>query len=266
MSAGPPRASGRTIPATAPEPSAGVPFLTILLDVSANLLCVVVLLLTVSAASQSRRLPPAEVGFPVRSGEVLAPAGLIEAFRLRTVRETAVVSVDLRRDHVEVKPAGAPPAETRRLSFAEPDFAADLRDLLAPASGGVLLFVFAQDGYETLRPPLDALALPVTEVDVPLALRAPGADGGWSDAYRALFGRAVDPAAFPDRLARIIAGEGGTNGTAPGVDPPVGGTAGLAATLWSVLQAAGRLCLLALSVGAVVLVGRIRPETPGRGV
>lgn len=265
MSAGRRKGAGRTMPATAAEPAAGVPFVTILLDVSANLLCVVVLLLTVSAVSQSRRNPPAEVGYPVRSGEFLAPAGLVEAFRLRTVRESAVATVDLRRDHVEVKPAGTPPAETRRLSLAEPGFAAGIRDLLAPASGGVLVFVFAQDGYEALRRPLDALALPVAEVDVPLALRAPGADGGWSDAYRALFGRALDPAAFPDRLARIIAGEGGASGTAGDVGPPSGGTAGLSSAIWSVLQAAGRLCLLALSVGAVVLVGRIRPETPGRG-
>lgn len=261
MSAGRHTRRGAPVPAAVPEPVAGVPVLTILLDVSANLLCVVVLLLTVSAAVQTRQLTPAEVGFPVRPGEVLAPAALVEAFRVRTARDAAIATVDLRRDHVEVKPAGESAAEARRLSFDDPGFASSLRDLLRPASGGVIVFVFVQDGHPALRRSLDAVASPVVEVDVPLALRAAGPDGGWSNAYRALFGRAIDPAAFPDRLAGIIAGGAGAGDPARSL-ADADGAAGRQATIWTVLLAVSRLCLLALSIGAVVLVGRMRPHPP----
>ncbi|WP_187972860.1 hypothetical protein [Aquibium microcysteis] len=230
---------------------------------SANLLCVVVLLLTVSAAGRPPRPASAETGFPIRPGEVVEPAGLVEAFRLRAVRDASIATVDLRRDHVEVKPAGTPPADAVRLSLAAPALASDLRGLVSPAAGGILVFVFAQDGHPTLRRALDAVALPVTEIDVPLALRAPGPDAGWSDAYLALFGRINDPAAFPERLARIIAGGGGTGSPAGEPASASARTDGVSTTLWVTLGAAGRLCFLALSVGAIMLVGRLRPLAGG---
>ncbi|MDN2581405.1 hypothetical protein [Aquibium sp. ELW1220] len=259
MSAPPKKAPGRPRGAIVAHGPAGVPFFTIMLDVSANLLCVVVLLLTISAAAQSRRAQTAEVGFPIRAGEALAPAGLVEAFRLRTVRSEGVATIDLRRDHVDVKPAGASPLNTFRLPLDAADFASSLRGSLAPAPGKVLVFVFSQEGHAALRRSLDEFATSVTETDVPVALRAADPEGGWSGAFRALFGREIAPATFPERLARIISGGLGADGQATGPASRSDAAAGTQGLLWTALQAAWRLTLLMLCVCAVILVGRLRP-------
>jgi hypothetical protein len=264
MTAGPRKAFGRSRPAAAaaPEPTGNVPVFTVLLDVSANLLCVVVLLLTVSATAQSRRASMTEVGFPIVVGEVLAPADLVEAFRLRTVRDDGVSTIDLRRAHVEVKPAGTSPAVELPLSIADPDFASLLRRSLAPEAGKVLVFVFSQDGHGALRRSLDELAASVTEVDVPVALRAAGPDGGWSRAFRSLFDDGLGRDGFPGRLARIIAGSEGAGQPERAPADREAGTSGMRTKFWTVLQAGWRLSLLALSVYAMVLVGRMRPLAP----
>ena len=259
MSILPRKALARSGPATAPQETTSVPFFTIMLDVSANLLCVVVLLLTISAASQSRRLQTTEVGFPIVAGEIMAPAGLVESFRLRTVRSDGVSTIDLLRHHVEVKPAGATPFESIRLPLDVADFAATLRRSLPAEPGKVIVFVFSQEGHAGLRRTLDDVATTVSEIDVPLALRAKGPDGAWSPPFLGLFARELAPETFPERLAAIIAGGGGLSGAELSTSGRSSGTGGAWATIWTGLQAAWRLALLLLSLYAVVLVGRMRP-------
>lgn len=262
MIAGPRKAPGRFGLTAATEQTAGMAFLMILLDVSANLLCVVVLLLTVSATAQSPRHPPAEAGFPVIAGQVLAPAGLVEAFRVRTVRDDSVSTIDLRREHIEVKIAGASPSALFHLSLDDPDFVHLVRRKLAPATGRILVFVFSQDGHAALRRSLDGVAAPVMEIDVPAALRAGGPDGGWSERFRVLFGRDIEPWTFRGLLARIIAGDVGANEAQRAPARQSGEAGGPGTPVWTAIQIGWRLFLLLLSVYAVARVGRMQPLAP----
>lgn len=248
-------------PPAAQQPITGIPFFTIMLDISANLLCVVVLLLTISAAARPGRMQTAETSVPIMTDRILAPAGLVEAFRLRTVRDESVSTIDLRRRHVEVKPAGASPSAAVPLSLDDPGFASLLRRTLPPAPGTILVFVFSQERHATLRGSLDGLAASVTEVDVPLALRTAAADSGWSDGFRAFFGRELRAETFPEQLARIIAG-GSASDRESTLAQRSGGAGGTGSTIWTALQIGWRLSLLLLSVLAIAVVGRMRPRAP----
>ncbi|MCL3883297.1 hypothetical protein [Marivita sp. GX14005] len=150
-------------------------------DIAANLLCVVVIVMSLIALANPPGLS-AQAGAPARTAAPLAGAAMVAMLHRRLVPEPGIGAVDL----LAVGPRAA-----HMEGAAEVD-----------------LFVFDHAAYGSLP---DA-GLPRQELSVPRALRR--ADGGdWSGAFLALRRAGADRAAFTEGLIALLAAP--TEGATP---------------------------------------------------
>jgi len=186
----------------APATPAGI----VLVDVSANLLCLVVVFLALTLATGGTRPPPPPepprtFAVPVIAGPAAAAPAVVDAlFGRTTVAPRA--RLDLLDDGILATPAGAGPEATVRLA----DGAAVAPWLVATGAALADVFVFDHRHHAGTAAALATLGIVPREVSPPAALTAPS--GGFSADFGTLYGRDLDPAAFRAALARLLAGEG----------------------------------------------------------
>lgn len=236
-------------------------FLTVMLDVTANLLCAAIILLILSLAMDRRITEPTSEEIAVVTAPILTPAGLVAAFHARAGTAADAVTIDIDKAGVTVKRLHSPPAMAARLSRGDV-IAGKLEPMLA--EGGqtsVLLFIFDQSGYGAVRAAIDKAGLPSREIDVPLALRSAADPQTWSQGFQSLFGGDLDAQAFQQRLQEILVGQGGAEGAATDL--------GLAAATDGAREAIGRLLgivgfwwRLMLVAAALIFMIRLRRRPP----
>lgn len=186
-------------------------FLTVMLDVTANLLCTAIILLVLSLAVDRRAPEVKTERIPIISGPTLTPADLVAAFRLRAGSAPNVITIDVARETVTLKAANASPGMATVLSTREV-FEGKLAEWLPRGENAeVLLFIFDQGGYAGVQATIDKARLPSREIDVPLALRSVGDEQAWSQGFQALYGLDLDPDAFQRRLQKVLEGGRGGN-------------------------------------------------------
>lgn len=183
----------------------------VLLDLSANVLVVVMVLLIAALAKPAARTEPLSV--PILVDAPTGAAALVDALFARTQAPGRRVAVDLTRDGVRVTGREG----TVDLAPGGPRFASTLVGAVGGPDAEVDLFVFDARHHTEVRSALGARAT-VREVTVPPSLRAPD-EGQWSRPFAQLFGRAMTAGEFRGRLARLLAGEG-TAVAPPDGQPP----------------------------------------------
>jgi hypothetical protein len=240
-------------------------FLTVMLDVTANLLCTAIILLVLTLAIDRRDTASAPVAAAVSMAPILAPAALVSAFHARAATVADTITIDIDRTGVTVKPAGSSPASARRLDRRDVT-AGKLAALLAGGErAGVLLFIFDQEAYGATSGAVRAAGLSAREVDVPLALRSEADPQTWSRGFRSLFGLDLDAPSFQQRLQQILVGQGDGDETRIDGGPSPGAAL---ARLRGLLDGVGfwwRLTLVGTALGFMIrLRRRVTNVTPQR--
>lgn len=187
------------------EDEPAIPAGIVLVDVSANLLCLVVVFLAVTLATAGTLpppppAPPPTVAVPVLSGPTAAAPAVVDALHGRTTLAPRA-RLDLVADGILATPAGAGPDATVRL----PDGAAVAPFLVATGAALADVFVFDHTHHAAMAAALASVGIVPREISPPAALTAPG--GGFSEGFEALYGAGLDPAAFREALTRLLAGE-----------------------------------------------------------
>ncbi|MDO6966482.1 hypothetical protein [Rhizobium alvei] len=237
-------------------------FLTVMLDVTANLLCTAIILLVLSLVIDRRSAEPVREDVSVVTAPILAPSGLVDAFRARTGTMAESVTIDVDETGVTVKRAHSPPATSVRLSHRDVTVGKLARLLAESGKATVLLFIFDQSGYAAVRTAIDKAGLPSREIDVPLALRSADDAESWSRGFQSLFGRDLDRQTFQQRLQQILVGQGdvGDVTTANGLRSS---PSGIQAALDRLLQTVGFWWRLMLVGAALVFMIRFRRRSLG---
>lgn len=239
--------------------AADTAFPTVMLDVTANLLCTAIILLVLSLAIDRRGSEAASEEIAVVTAPTLMPAGLVAAFRARAGTVADSITIDVGGTGVTVKRVGSPPAAA--VTLGRSDVAAGQLAPLLTESGqtSVLLFIFDQAGYGAVRRAIDKAGLPSWEIDVPLALRSADGPQQWSQGFQSLFGLELDASAFQGRLRRILQGQGGTD--TAGADEGAGSSTREQGSLDRLLNMVGFWWRLTLVGAALTFMIRLR-RTP----
>ncbi|MEM7693055.1 MAG: hypothetical protein AAF318_01280 [Pseudomonadota bacterium] len=197
--------------------SRGVPTI-VLVDLSANILVVAVVLLVIAMMGTAPTRTP--VTAAIIAEAPTGAAALIDALYRRTRPGSSRRAIEITALGIAV--AGAPVG------------LADLRGEATPVD----LFVFDPRHHAAVRGALER-GVSVREVTVPAALRS--ADGQrWNAAFASLFGRPMTQASFRDHLTRFLAGAEGAAPRAPPAREPV--------AKWLAVVGRGVLFLVALGV------------------
>jgi hypothetical protein len=241
----------------APAAIADTTFLTVMLDVTANLLCTAVILLVLSLARDHGKSPPVVEAASAVESQPLSPQELVLAFQARTATTDGVITVDIGKDVVTVKRSGEPPDLAMSVSRADL-LAGKFAPLLAHRKPmPVLLFVFDQELYHDVQTEIAKAGLSSREIDAPLALRSAVDPQSWSPAFQALYGLNLDPRSFQQRLQEILRGGGGA-GALRDAQSSAGGPSysmlGLGDGLRRLLHSLGFLWRLTLIVAALAFM------------
>ena len=187
-----------------------------LVDISANLFCVTLILLMISLFLGDHAAPvePVETRrtHAVIAGTMSGAADAVAMLRRRTLSGSPVSSVDLHGDRLVLRRAGE--ADGSTIPTSETEAAIGVVSASSTA-GPVDLFVFDWTHYGALMQGLERRGVPVQQMSVPQALRARAANAAgdtWSRSFTDLFGRAISEAQFPARLTAILQGGGDGKG------------------------------------------------------
>lgn len=183
-------------------------FLTVMLDVTANLLCTAIILLVLSLAMDRRDQETTRHPIAIVTGQALTPAELVAAFHQRAGTAKGAVTIDIRRESVALKPDDAPPTQPILMSRRDVTKGNLAKWLIEGKRQTVLLFVFDQDSYADVQAAVEEAGASSREIDVPLALRSATDSQEWSQGFRALFDLDLDEQAFQQRLQQVLMGGG----------------------------------------------------------
>lgn len=208
----------------------------IVADLGANLVCVLVILLAVTAL-QSRNAPKdRNVTIPAHQVSPLSGPEQSDLLFLRLNPDPAILTVEVTAD-------GAFAADTTGLH--------PLTVLPNPPPRRVVAYVFAPGPYAALRGLTDAAGLPVDDITVPEALRHPAPTPGRSAFSPAFLSLSVtdDPASIRPALLQLLT-QGGTGGALP-QEGAAGGS-----MIWLWLRQVGNLMALLSALAALFLLRR----------
>lgn len=200
----------------------------IVADLGANLVCVLLILLAVTALqSQTRESPP-----PILAQRVAPLSGPAQSdlLYLRLRSDPQVLTVEV----METGPFLTDRGTLRPLTA-----------LPRPVPKRVVAYVFSPKGYAALRRLTDAAALPMVEITVPEALRTPKPITGQSGFSPAFLSLPVtpDPASIRPALLRLLT-DGGTAAALETAETKQGWLA----SAWLLLRQAGNLTLMLIAL------------------
>jgi hypothetical protein len=212
----------------------------IVADLGANLVCMLLILMTVAAAR------------PRTDDVAKAPILMHRAMPLSGAAQSDLLYLRLRPDPsvltVELTDAGAFAAGPKGLSL--------LTTLPVPPPDRLVAFVFSAKAHADLRRLTDAAGLSVDEITVPEALRHPEPAPGQSAFSPAFLGLPVgaDAASIRPLLLNLL-----TQGGSGAAGAEVTSTGGWLPALWLSLRQAGNLALLWV---AVLVLRTLRRRLP----
>ena len=209
----------------------------IVADLGANLVCVLVILLAVTAV-QSRPTPTDHTRIiPAHQVSPLSGTGQSDLLYLRLRPDPSILTVEVTAD-------GAFASGAKGL--------VPLTTLPVPPPRRVVAYVFAPGPYAALRRLTDAAGLPVDDITVPEALRRLSPTPGQSAFSPAFLSLTVtgDPASIRPALLRLLT-QGGTGGALA-----QGETGGGGSGLWVLFRQAASLAGLALALAFLHLLRR----------